>query len=186
MAYQGFSEGLEEDALPIRQMAARVPEMILASSCSKNFGLYRDRVGSLSILSADTTTRAIVSSQMNNLVRTIYSMPPDHGAAVVSLILNDPELRREWVDELDEMRNRLRDMRVLLNDALLAKAPGQDFSHLVRATGMFCFLGITSEQIKCLKKDFGVYMVDSSRINVAGITPSNVDYLADSIAASLV
>jgi aspartate aminotransferase len=96
------------------------------------------------------------------------------------------KLRREWVDELGEMRNRLRDMRVLLNDALVAKAPGHDFSHLVRATGMFCFLGITSEQIKCLKKDFGVYMVDSSRINVAGITPSNVDYLADSIAASLV
>ncbi len=186
MAYQGFAEGLEEDALPIRQMAERVPEMILASSCSKNFGLYRDRVGSLSILSTDTATRDIVSSQINNLVRTIYSMPPDHGAAVVSLILNDDELRKEWVSEVDEMRRRLRDMRLLLNNALVEKAPDHDFSHLVRATGMFCFLGITSEQVKRLKKDFGVYMVDSSRINVAGITPSNVDYLADSIAASLV
>lgn len=186
IAYQGFAEGLDEDALPVRQMAERVPEMILASSCSKNFGLYRDRVGTLSILSKDAAMRDIVSSQINNLVRTIYSMPPDHGAAVVSMILNDGELRKEWVDELDEMRNRLRDMRVLLNNALAAKAPGHDFSHLVRATGMFCFLGITPEQIKRLKKDFGVYMVDSSRINVAGITPSNVDYLADSIAAALV
>jgi aspartate aminotransferase len=186
MAYQGFANGLDEDALPIRQMAERVPEMILASSCSKNFGLYRDRVGVLSILSADKATCDIVNSQVNNLVRTIYSVPPDHGAAVVSLILNDDELRKEWVSELDEMRNRLREMRVLLNNALVAKAPDRDFSHLIRATGMFCFLGITSEQVKRLKKDFGVYMVDSSRINVAGITPSNVDYLADSIAATLV
>jgi len=186
MAYQGFAEGLDEDALPIRLMAERVPEMILASSCSKNFGLYRDRVGTLSILSADTATRDIVNSQVNNLVRTIYSVPPDHGAAVVSLILNDNDLRSAWIEEVSEMRNRLRNMRVLLNDALIAKAPGRDFSHLVRATGMFCFLGITAEQVKRLKKDFGVYMVDSSRINVAGITPLNVNYLADSIAAALV
>jgi len=186
MAYLGFAEGLEEDAAPIREMAERVPEMILASSCSKNFGLYRDRVGSLTILSEDTATRDIVSSQMNNLVRTIYSMPPDHGAAVVSMILNDDKLRQEWVVEVDEMRKRLRDMRVLLNNALLAKAPDHDFSHLVRANGMFCFLGVTPEQVNRLKKDFGVYIVDSSRINVAGITPANVDYLAASIAATLV
>ena len=127
----------------------------------------------------------IVNSQVNNLVRTIYSMPPDHGAAVVSLILNDDELRSAWMVELTEMRERLREMRVLLNDALVEKAPNHDFSHLVRATGMFCFLGITAGQVARLKKDFGVYMVDSSRINVAGITPQNVAYLADSIAATL-
>ena len=186
MAYQGFAEGLDEDALPVRLMAERVPEMILASSCSKNFGLYRDRVGTLSMLSADTATRDIVNSQVNNLVRTIYSVPPDHGAAVVSLILNDEDLRSAWIEEVSEMRNRLRNMRVLLNDALIEKAPGHNFSHLVRATGMFCFLGITAEQVKRLKKDFGVYLVNSSRINVAGITPLNVNYLADSIAAALV
>lgn len=185
MAYQGFAKGLKEDSYPVRLLASRVPEMIVASSCSKNFGLYRDRVGTLTLLAADAATRDIAYSQVNSLVRTIYSVPPDHGAAVVSLILNDDELRSAWIIELTEMRERLRDMRVLLNDALLEKAPKHDFSHLVRATGMFCFLGISPEQVARLKKDYGVYMVDSSRINVAGITPANVSYLADSIAATL-
>ena len=175
MAYQGFVENLDDDAYAVRLMAERVPEMIVASSCSKNFGLYRDRVGILSLLTTDSAARDIVSSQVNNLVRTIYSVPPDHGAAVVSLILNDDELRSAWVEELAEMRERIRAMRVLLHDALLEKAPDHDFSHLVRATGMFCFLGVTAEQVARLKKDFGVYMVDSSRINVAGITPDNVN-----------
>jgi aspartate/tyrosine/aromatic aminotransferase len=139
----------------------------------------------LSLLAADSETRDIVSSQVNNLVRTIYSVPPDHGAAVVSLILHDDELRSAWVGELAEMRERLIDMRALLHDALAEKVPDHDFSHLMRATGMFCFLGVTAEQVARLKKDFGIYMVDSSRINVAGITPANVDYLADSIAATL-
>ena len=185
MAYQGFVENLDDDAYPVRLMAERVPEMMVVSSCSKNFGLYRDRVGTLSLLAADSATRDIVSSQVNNLVRTIYSVPPDHGAAVVSLILSDDELRSEWIIELAEMRERIRDMRVLLHDALVEKVPDHDFSHLLRATGMFCFLGITAEQVARLKQDFGVYMVDSSRINVAGITPDNVNYLADSIAATL-
>jgi aspartate aminotransferase len=185
IAYQGFALDLDRDAYPIRMLAERVPEMMVSSSCSKNFGLYRDRVGILSLLTADRASRDIVNSQVNNLVRTIYSVPPDHGAAVVSLILNDETLRREWIVELAEMRERLRDMRVLLNDALLARLPDRDFSHLVRATGMFCFLGITAAEVAQLKKDFGIYMVDSSRINVAGITPENVDYLADSIAATL-
>lgn len=185
MAYQGFADDLDRDAYIVRRLAERVPEMILSSSCSKNFGLYRDRVGTLSLLSKDAATRAVVNSQVNNLVRTIYSVPPDHGAAVVAHILGDDELRAKWLVELAEMRDRLRDMRQLLNSALQKAAPGHDFSHLVRATGMFCFLGITAEQVKRLKKDFGVYMVDSSRINVAGITPDNVNYLAASIAATL-
>lgn len=185
IAYQGFAHDLDRDAYPIRLLAERVPEMLVSSSCSKNFGLYRDRVGTLSLLSADRATRDIVSSQVNNLVRTIYSVPPDHGAAVVSLILHDEALRRAWVIELAQMRERLRDMRVLLHDALAERLPGRDFSHLVRAMGMFCFLGITAAEVARLKKDFGIYMVDSSRINVAGITPENVNYLADSIAATL-
>lgn len=183
MAYQGFARGVEEDAFAIRELAARVPEMIVANSCSKNFGLYRDRVGSVSFLAADSATRDIVNSQVNNYVRTIYSMPPDHGAAVVAMILGDDALRSDWLREVAEMRDRLQAMRVLLNDALVDKAPGHDFSHLVRANGMFCFLGISPEQVQQLKKDFGVYMVDSSRINVAGITEQNVGYLAESIAA---
>jgi aspartate/tyrosine/aromatic aminotransferase len=166
-------------------MAGRVPEMIVTSSCSKNFGLYRDRVGTLSILATDADSKNTVYSQVNNVVRTIYSVPPDHGAVVVSSILNDPELKAAWRLELAAMRGRLKEMRVLLNDALKERAPDHDFSHLVRATGMFCFLGITAEQVARLKKEFAVYMVDSSRINIAGITARNVNYLADSIAAVL-
>jgi len=185
MAYQGFARGLDEDAFAIRHMAERVPEMIVSSSCSKNFGLYRDRVGSLSVLCTDSKQRDIVASQLGRIVRTIYSVPPDHGAAAVSIILNDPELTLKWQVELAEMRERLIMMRELLNNALKEKAPQQDFSHLVRATGMFCFLGITAEQVETLKQDYGIYLVNSSRINVAGITESNVEYLADSIAAVL-
>jgi aspartate/tyrosine/aromatic aminotransferase len=185
MAYQGFATDLDADAFIVRHLAARVPEMIVSSSCSKNFGLYRDRVGSLTFLAADAKSRDVVSSQVNSLVRTIYSVPPDHGAAAVALILNDNSLQQAWRVELNDMRDRLRAMRVLLNDALLDKAPQHDFSHLIRAVGMFCFLGIDAAQVASLKRDFGVYMVDSSRINVAGITAQNVAYLADSIAAVL-
>jgi len=184
-AYQGFARSVEDDVFVIRHMAARVPELIVATSCSKNFGLYRDRVGTLSFLSADAATKVIVSSQANNYVRTLYSVPPDHGAAVVSIILNDPELHDAWILEVNEMRERLQSMRVLLNDALIEKTPDHDFSHLMRANGMFCFLGISAEHVARLKQDFGIYMVDSSRINVAGITAENVGYLSDSIAAVL-
>ena len=186
MAYQGFAKDLDSDAFAVRHLAGRVPEMILSSSCSKNFGLYRDRVGTLAILAADAGSRAIADSQANSFVRTMYSVPPDHGAAVVSIILHDDELRTEWVAELDGMRERLSGMGSLLHDALKEKAPQHDFSHLVDSKGMFCFLGVSPEQVARLKKDFGVYMVGSSRINIAGITPSNVDYLASSIAAVLI
>lgn len=185
MAYQGFAKDLDEDAFVIRHLAAQVPEMIVCSSCSKNFGLYRDRVGALSIMAEDATVADTVFSQVNNVVRTIYSMPPDHGAAVVRTILEDDTLRATWTAELAEMRERLTKMRRLLHDALRDKAPDHDFSHLARATGMFCFLGVTSAEVERLKREFGIYMVDSSRINVAGITPENVEYLADSIAAVL-
>jgi aspartate/tyrosine/aromatic aminotransferase len=185
MAYQGFAADLDTDAFAVRHMAGLVPELFVSSSCSKNFGLYRDRVGTLAILAADKAARDIVQLHANNVVRTMYSMPPDHGAAVVSMILHDKELSSHWRGELGAMRNRLRDMRSLLNGALEDKAPGRDFSHLVRATGMFCFLGITAEQVVRLKQDFGVYMVDSSRMNVAGITADNVEYLAEAIAAVL-
>ena len=185
MAYQGFATSLAADAFAVRHLAGRVAEMIVTGSCSKNFGLYRDRVGTLSILTSDAESRHTVYTQVNNVVRTIYSVPPDHGAVVVSLILNDPELKAAWRLELAAMRERLREMRELLNDALKEKAPDHDFSHLVRANGMFCFLGITAEQVAHLKRDYGVYMVDSSRINIAGITAHNVNYLADSIAAVL-
>ena len=185
MAYQGFAQDLDADAFAVRHMATMVPEMILSTSCSKNFGLYRDRVGTLTMLAPDAKSRDVIFSQANSFVRTMYSVPPDHGAAVVRIILNDDELRLQWVDELGAMRERLNGMGALLHDALKEKAPGHDFSHLVQTNGMFCFLGVTPEQVDKLKRDFGIYMVGSSRINVAGITPANVDYLATSIAAVL-
>ena len=185
MAYQGFATDLDTDAFAVRHMARRVPEMFVSGSGSKNFGLYRDRVGVLLMLAADKAARDIAQLQANNVVRAMYSMPPDHGAAVVSVILHDEKLSSQWRGELAVMRDRLRDMRVLLHHALRERAPDRDFSHLVRATGMFCFLGITAEQVVRLKQDFGVYMVDSSRMNVAGITADNVEYLAEAIAAVL-
>jgi len=185
MAYQGFGDGLDEDAFAIRHLATRVPEMIVCSSCSKNFGLYRDRVGCLSILVADKATRDKLQSQANNVVRTLYSMPPDHGAAVVTDILTDAALRERWEAEVGGMRQRIADMRTLFRERLESAAPGTDFSHLTFAKGMFCFLGVSPEQVARLKQEHAVYMVDSSRINVAGINTENVDRLSASIAAVL-
>jgi len=185
IAYQGFADGLEEDAYPVRLLVEKVPEMIVSSSCSKNFGLYRDRVGALSIISRDGDTSAALRSQALNIVRTMYSMPPDHGAAVVGHILNSPELREEWLTELAGMRERLKDMRALLGTALREAAPDHDFSHIERANGMFSYVGLSPEQVERLKKDAGIYMVNSSRINIAGITTDNVDHLDSSIAAVL-
>ncbi len=183
IAYQGFADGLDEDAYGIQKMLEQVPEMLVAASCSKNFGLYRDRVGSLSFLSADAEATEIVCSQAMNIIRTMYSLPPDHGAAAVTMILDDPDLRKEWLDELTGMRERVREMRQLIVAGLARAAPDRDFSHIERGKGLFCYLGVTPEQVAALKRDYGVYLVDTGRINVCGITPDNVDYLTESIAA---
>jgi aspartate/tyrosine/aromatic aminotransferase len=185
IAYQGFAEGLDEDAYSVRSMLDRVPEMIVAASCSKNFGLYRERVGSLSFVSASADASEIVSSHALNIVRTLYSLPPDHGGAAVTMILNDEDLRNDWLDELSNMRQRMKEMRKLLVAGLGRTAPGRDFSQIERAHGMFCYLGVSPEQVAQLKKDYGVYLVDSGRINICGITSDNVDYLAESIASVL-
>ena len=185
MAYQGFANEVDEDAYPVRLMYERTPEMIVTHSCSKNFGLYRDRVGALCIVARDGGTVRTVDSQAMFVVRTMYSIPPDHGAAVVAKILNDSELRAEWLAELAQMRQRLKGMRSLLVAELEKIAPNHDFSHVARTTGMFCYLGVTPEQVARLKKERGIYLVDSSRINVCGITEGNVQYLAESIASVL-
>ena len=185
IAYQGFASDLEEDAYPVRLMFENVPEMIVASSCSKNFGLYRDRLGALSIVAKDSAASVVLRSQVLNIVRTLYSMPPDHGGAVVSYILNNTDLRHQWLIELNTMRKRLKKMRTLLGVALREEAPDYNFSHIERTNGMFCFLGITPLQVDQLKSEFGIYMVNSSRINIAGITEDNVEYLATSITAVL-
>jgi aspartate/tyrosine/aromatic aminotransferase len=185
IAYQGFAGSLDEDAYGVRAMLDRVPEMIVVTSCSKNFGLYRERVGALTFVSANAEAAEIVSSQSLNIVRTLYSLPPDHGGATVTMILNDADLRNDWLTELTGMRQRMKEMRTLIVAGLGKTAPDRDFSHIERANGMFCYLGVSPQQVARLKQDYGIYMVDSGRINVCGITSDNVDYLAESIAAVL-
>lgn len=185
LAYQGFAEGIDEDAYGVQLMYQRAPELVVTQSCSKNFGLYRDRAGALSFVAADPAIAKTVDSQALSVVRTMYSVPPDHGAAVVARILNDEELSAEWLDELAVMRARLADMRRRLVEELRMAAPGHDFSHIERTTGMFCYLGVSAEQVARLKEERGVYLVDSGRINVCGITPGNVRYLAESVAGVL-
>ncbi|TKB46300.1 amino acid aminotransferase [Thalassotalea mangrovi] len=185
MAYQGFGDGLDEDAYGVRLMAANVEEMILCSSCSKNFGLYRERIGACSIIGKDIATTDVAYSVLLSVVRCIYSMPPAHGAALVETILSSGELTQQWHAELAEMRNRINDNRQLLVDNLKAQGVERDFSFITRQKGMFSFLGITPEQVQRLQEEFSIYMVGSSRMSIAGISRSNVEYLAQSIAKVL-
>ncbi len=185
MAYQGFGEGLEEDAYGPRLLADTLDEMILCSSCSKNFGLYRERIGACSIISASETTADIVNSVLLRVVRVNYSMPPAHGAAIVETILGSDELTAQWHGELKEMRDRIAGMRQLLVDKLAENGVTRDFSFITRQNGMFSFLGIDKGQVQRLQDEFSIYIVDSSRISVAAISPDNADYLAKSIAAVL-
>lgn len=183
IAYQGLAEGMEPDAYGVRLMAETLPEFVVVNSFSKNMGLYRERVGACCVVSANKARRDIVLSNVSNIARSIYSMPPDHGAAIVDCIIHDSELSTLWASELDAMRNRINSLRHLLVDKLGERDCGRDFSFMGKERGMFSFLGISREQVIRLREEFHVYMVESSRINVAGINASNVDYVADAIAA---
>ncbi|MGI5308772.1 aromatic amino acid transaminase [Rheinheimera sp. WS51] len=185
MAYQGFGAGLDEDAAGLRYLADAVPELILCSSCSKNFGLYRDRIGAITIMTENSATTQIAKVNLLSVVRSIYSMPPAHGAIVVSHILDSAELTALWHQELAEMRNRINSYRQLIIDKLAAEGVKQDFSFITRQHGMFSFLGLTKAQIATLKADYSVYMVDSSRVSIAGLNHSNIDYFAASVASVL-
>jgi aspartate aminotransferase len=185
IAYHGLADGIEEDAFGVRLLARSVPECLIAYSCSKNFGLYRDRIGAVSVVGAGAAQAAAAATQMNSITRTIYSMPPAHGAAVVATILGRDDLKRSWLEELAGMRRRINDLRALLADALGRRDTGRDFDYLRRHRGMFSFLGISPEQVRRLRAEYSVYAVDSSRINVAGVSRANVEYLADAVAAVL-
>ncbi|MGE6314921.1 amino acid aminotransferase [Shewanella baltica] len=185
MAYQGFGDGVDIDAYGVRQMAAAVDNMILCSSCSKNFGLYRERIGSCSVIARDAHTANVAQSVLLYVVRCLYSMPPAHGAAIVETILGSAELTQEWLDELKVMRDRINGNRAILVDKLKANGVDRDFSFIARQKGMFSFLGVNPEQVARLQKKFSIYMVGSSRISIAGISEDNVDYLAQSIAKVL-
>ena len=185
MAYQGFGEGINADAFGLRLMAATVKEMIICSSCSKNFGLYRERIGACSIIGSSAAAADIINSVLLSVARVNYSMPPAHGAAIVETILSSGELTTQWHGELDDMRNRINAMRQLLVDNLLAQGVNRDFSFITRQQGMFSFLGIDPAQVQRLQDEASIYIVGSSRISLAAISTDNVEYLAKSIAKVL-
>jgi aspartate aminotransferase len=185
VAYQGFGDGLEEDAYGIRLMVESVPEVIIAASCSKNFGLYRERVGLAALITANSQTRDVVQSQIQSVARGIYSMPPSYGGALVDIILADAELNALWQSEVSEMRERMISLRKLLVDNLAAQGASKDFSFVNQQKGMFSFLCVAPEQVQKLRAEKSVYFVDSSRVNIAGINTKNVETLAAAIAGVL-
>lgn len=185
-AYQGFGDGLEEDAAGLRELAQPGKELLVCSSFSKNFGLYGERVGALTVVaaSADAAQRAL--SQVRISIRTNYSNPPAHGAAIVAAVLSDSQLRRQWESELAAMRDRIHKMRRLFVQTMRAKAPKYDFSFLESQKGMFSFSGLTNMQVDELRTKHAVYVVgNGGRINVAGMTEQNMLALCDAIAAVL-
>ena len=182
IAYQGFGTSLDDDAAGLRLLAATVDEMIICSSCSKNFGLYRERIGACSIISESSAVADIANSVLLSVVRSIYSMPPAHGATIVDTILGSEELTAEWHQELAEMRNRINGLRSTIVEALHSRGVAQDFSFIEKQHGMFSFLSITPEQIERLQKEYSIYIVGSSRVNVAGVSKANINYFADAVA----
>ena len=185
LAYQGLGDGLVQDVYGLRLMAGKLPEVIIASSCSKNFGLYRERTGAVTVITETAAQCEAALSQVVSTAREMYSVPPAHGAALVGMILDDAALRAEWDAELTEMRDRINGLRAELVNKLKQKGVDRDFSFIQHEKGMFSFLGLTPDQVKRLINEFSIYLVGSSRINVAGINKSNIDYLADSIKAVL-
>lgn len=185
IAYQGFGRGIEEDAYGVRLMAEQLPELLIASSCSKNFGIYRERVGSVMVIAHNPQQARANSSQLARIVRGIYSMPPSHGAAVVAHILNNDPLRRLWLDELNGMRERIFTLRGQLLEQLNNKAANSDFSFITKQSGMFSFLDISPAQVQRLREEFSIYMTSDSRINVAGINSQNINYLSSAIISVL-
>ena len=184
-AYQGFARGLQEDAEGLRVFAASHKELIVASSYSKNFGLYNERVGACTLVAADADTADRAFSQIKSTIRANYSNPPSHGAAVVATILSNDALRTLWEQELTDMRQRIQRMRQLFVNTLQEKGANRDFSFIINQNGMFSFSGLTKEQVLRLREEFGVYAVASGRVNVAGMTPDNMAPLCEAIVAVL-
>ncbi len=185
IAYQGFGNGLDEDALGVRLLADTVPEAIIVSSCSKNFALYRERCGAISLVCSSAESARAAETHIHNLTRVLYSMPPSHGPAMVDLILHDEGLTARWHEELAEMRDRINSLRKLVSDKAAAAGLPRDFGFIEKQRGMFSFLGISREQVKTMADDYGIYMAGSSRINVAGFNSDNVDYFIDALGRVL-
>jgi aspartate/tyrosine/aromatic aminotransferase len=184
-AYQGFGDGVEEDALPVRVFAEKNLELIICSSFSKNFGLYNERVGAVTLLTRDKDAGDKALSQLKSTIRSNYSSPPSHGGGIVATVLSDAELAALWRGEVDAMRARIAGMRTLFVETLAKKGVKQDFSFITRQKGMFSFAGITPAQVDRLREEFGIYAVRSGRINVAGMSEATMDRLCSAIATVL-
>ncbi|WP_412071462.1 amino acid aminotransferase [Pseudomonas sp. FEN] len=182
-AYQGFGDGVEQDAWAVRLFARELPEVLITSSCSKNFGLYRERTGALIVCTQDAEKLLDVRSQLAAVARNLWSNPPDHGAAVVTSILGDPELKSLWADEVEAMRLRIAQLRSGLVEALQPHGLAERFAHIGVQRGMFSYTGLSPTQVKRLRDEHSVYMVSSGRANVAGIDATRLDALAQAIAA---
>ena len=181
MAYQGFGDGIDEDAAAVRLFAESGLSFFVSSSFSKSFSLYGERVGALSIITESREESARVLSQVKRVIRTNYSNPPTHGASIVAAVLNSPELRAMWEAELAEMRLRIRGMRLQMVELLANKAPGHDFSFVARQRGMFSYSGLTVEQVARLRTEFGIYALDTGRICVASLNQRNIEAVTDAI-----
>ncbi len=187
-AYQGFGDGIDADADGLREFCRPGAELIVCGSFSKNFGLYRERVGAVTFVAAEAARSATVQSQVKRTIRTIYSNPPAHGAALVTTILEDPSLTTQWESEVAQMRDRINGMRTLLVEKLAAAfaeggVAAGDYSFIQRQRGMFSFSGLTKDQVAKLRDEHSIYLVGSGRINVAGISPKNIDRFCAAIAA---
>ncbi|MDR5653032.1 amino acid aminotransferase [Ruixingdingia sedimenti] len=185
LAYQGFGDGLEDDAAATRAVAAAFPELLIAASCSKNFGIYRDRAGILIAVSADAGQTQVAQANLNFLNRQTYSFPPDHGTRVVMTILQDADLTADWKAELEETRLTMLRLRTQLAEELRKATNSDRFDFVARHRGMFSRLGLTESQVDRLRTEFGIYMVGDSRINIAGLNSATVPVLARAVAAVL-
>jgi aspartate aminotransferase len=182
MAYLGFERGLEEDNLAVRLFTQKCPEVVVASSCSKNFAVYRERVGALSVVSANASKSADIESVIHSLTRKNYSMPPSHGPAVIDILLKSEELTALWRTEVAGMRERINGLRTTLAEKIRASGISRNFSFLARQTGMFSFLGLSVEECQRLRDEFSIYIVDSSRANIASFNSGNLNYFVSALA----
>jgi aspartate aminotransferase len=185
IAYQGLGEGVDADAFGLRLFCAELPEVLCAVSCSKNFGLYRERTGLLQLISSSGAAADASLSQLVRIARGIWSMPPDHGAAIVQAILGDEPLRRRWAEELEAMRRRIEGLRLEVVQLLRVHCPHRDFGFIARQRGMFSFFGIDTAQVHALRERHHIYMTDDSRTNIAGLRRENLEYFARAVAQVL-
>ncbi|MDX2480833.1 MAG: amino acid aminotransferase [Desulfuromusa sp.] len=184
-AYQGLANGIEEDRAGLLELVKKVKQMIVCSSFSKNFGLYRERIGALTVVADDATQASTVMSQVKLRIRYNYSNPPSHGGQIVAVVLSDAELKARWIEEVADIRDRINEMRHLFVKTLKEKGVQQDFSSIIEQRGMFSFSGLTKDQVDRLRDEYSIYIVGSGRINVAGMTPDNMDRLCEAIKSVL-